>query len=151
MKTPESMTDYLKLTDAQKMGLHLGLHPLVIHLIYGDIDEMPLDILGGECPTQDEYQRLDTEQATRLQAAATVQAWLNGRLHRMLRRNEKPDRRPIKPRAKPSKKRRPLSTERLTNIVDRLPGGLRGFRTYWGWLIFARAIERAHGIKGKIV
>lgn len=57
------------------------MHPLVRHLIYGDIGEMPLNVLGDECPTQEDYQRLETEQETRLQAAATVQAWLEGRLH----------------------------------------------------------------------
>lgn len=58
------------------------LHPLVRHLIYGDIGEMPLNVLCDECPTQDDYHRLDVEQDTRLQAAATVQAWFEGRLHK---------------------------------------------------------------------
>lgn len=58
------------------------LHPLVEHLIYGDIGEMPLNILGEECPSQEDYQRLGVEEDTRLQAAATVQAWLNDCLHK---------------------------------------------------------------------
>jgi len=57
------------------------LHPLVTHLLYGDIEEMPLAVLDVECPDTEKYDLLDTEQKTRLAAAATVQAWLNGRLH----------------------------------------------------------------------
>ncbi len=58
------------------------LHPIVLHLIYGDIDEMPLVVLGNECPSPSIFAQLDTEQRTRLAAAATVQAWIEGRLHK---------------------------------------------------------------------
>jgi hypothetical protein len=54
---------------------------LVNHLIYGDIEEMPLSILGDNCPDPDYYNGLDREQQTRLAAAATVLAWSQGRLH----------------------------------------------------------------------
>jgi hypothetical protein len=54
---------------------------LVSHLIYGDIEEMPLSILGDNCPSAEYYNTLDREQQTRLAAAATVLAWSQGRLH----------------------------------------------------------------------
>jgi len=57
------------------------LHPLVTHLLYGDIEEMPLAVLDVECPDREKYESLDTEQQIRFAAAATVQAWLAGRLH----------------------------------------------------------------------
>lgn len=55
------------------------LHPLTMHILYGDIHEMPLDVLHGEVETED---GLDSEQACRVACAATVQAWIEGRLHR---------------------------------------------------------------------
>jgi hypothetical protein len=54
---------------------------LVNHLIYGDIEEMPLSILGDDCPDVEYYNTLDREQQTRLAAAATVLAWSQGKLH----------------------------------------------------------------------
>ena len=54
---------------------------LVSHLIYGDIEEMPLSILGDDCPDTNYYNTLDREQQVRLAAAATVLAWSQGRLH----------------------------------------------------------------------
>ena len=62
------------------------LHPLVEHLLFGDIDEMPLGILKiklsemGDCWT--DPSGLNEEQQTRLATAATVQAWIEGRLHK---------------------------------------------------------------------
>lgn len=58
------------------------LHPIVLHLLYGDIDEMPLSFLGSECPTQDSFQKMDEEQRIRFQVAATIQAWMDGKLHK---------------------------------------------------------------------
>ena len=58
------------------------LDPLVMHLIYGDIEEMPLQILGDECPTNEAYNKMDAEQCIRVAAAATVQAWIERRLHK---------------------------------------------------------------------
>jgi len=54
---------------------------LVRHLIYGDIEEASLAILGEDCPSHEEYNALDVEQQTRLAAAATVAACLQGVLH----------------------------------------------------------------------
>ena len=54
---------------------------LVSHLIYGDIEEMPLSILGDDCPDTSYYNTLDRERQVRLAAAATVLAWSQGRLH----------------------------------------------------------------------
>jgi hypothetical protein len=50
----------------------VALDRLVRHLIYGDIEEASLAILGEDCPTYEEYNALDVEQQTRLAAAATV-------------------------------------------------------------------------------
>lgn len=55
------------------------LFPIVTHLIYGDTEEIDLGVLGEIGAGDDE---LDIEQLIRLQAAASVQAWLEGRLHR---------------------------------------------------------------------
>ncbi len=54
---------------------------LIQHLLYGDIEEMPLSVLGDECPTSEEYNAMNAEQQTRLAAAATVAAAMEGRLH----------------------------------------------------------------------
>lgn len=54
-------------------------HPIVDHILYGDIDEMPLDVLGDDGVHCDDE---DVEQRVRGQAAASVAAWLQGRLHR---------------------------------------------------------------------
>lgn len=59
----------------------VAINQLVSHLIYGDIEEMPLSVLGDDCPDGDYYNTLDREQQIRLAAAATVQACLDGRLH----------------------------------------------------------------------
>jgi len=40
----------------------------------------------------------------------------------------------------------PISEKDLQKMVDSMPGGLDGFRIHWGWLQFARKIERAHKI-----
>lgn len=55
------------------------LHPLAEHMLYGDIEEMPLDVIGAE---DTDMGTLDTEQCIRLAAAATVQAYFDGILHR---------------------------------------------------------------------
>jgi hypothetical protein len=44
-------------------------------------------------------------------------------------------------------KRRPLAESTLRRIVNKMPGGLGGFAKTWGWLTFARRIERAHHIR----
>jgi hypothetical protein len=59
----------------------VALDRLVRHLIYGDIEEASLAILGEDCPSHEEYNALDVEQQTRLAAAATVAACLAGVLH----------------------------------------------------------------------
>jgi hypothetical protein len=59
----------------------VDLPQLVSHLIYGDIEEMPLSVLGDECPDAEYYNALDREQQIRLAAAATVKACLDGMLH----------------------------------------------------------------------
>ena len=56
------------------------LPPIVNHILYGDIHEMPLNVLGKECPRTP--LKLTIEQEVRLAMAATIQAWLKGRLHR---------------------------------------------------------------------
>lgn len=55
---------------------------IINHLIYGDIDEMPLDVLGDECPNSVDFGKMDMEQIIRLQSAATVLSWLRGELHK---------------------------------------------------------------------
>lgn len=57
------------------------LSNIVMHLLFGDIDEMTLAVLGQIAPTQKELDELDREQHIRLQCAATVQAWIENRLH----------------------------------------------------------------------
>ena len=59
----------------------ITLDNIVQHLIYGDIEEMPLSILGDDCPSAEQFAGLDQEQQTRLASAATVLACLQGRLH----------------------------------------------------------------------
>jgi len=55
----------------------------------------------------------------------------------------------MKARPKKTEIRKPLSEERLRRMVDKMPGGLDAFCTHWGWLTFARKIERAHKIGPK--
>jgi hypothetical protein len=57
------------------------LDRLARHLIYGDIEEASLAILGADCPSHEEYNAMDIEQQTRLAAAASVAACLAGILH----------------------------------------------------------------------
>lgn len=52
----------------------------------------------------------------------------------------------MKRKTKPTKKK-PLTEAKIQRIVDRMPGGLQAFCGQWGWLNFARKLERAHGIK----
>lgn len=54
-------------------------HPIVDHILYGDIGEMPLDVLADD---DMHCEHDDIEQLVRSQAAASVAAWLQGRLHR---------------------------------------------------------------------
>lgn len=42
----------------------------------------------------------------------------------------------------------PLTDEQIGAVADGMPGGSGGFLKTWGWYQFARAVERAHGIKG---
>lgn len=53
---------------------------LISHLVYGDIDEVPLSILGDDSPGFEEYNKMDVEQRTRLAAASTVSAFFDDRL-----------------------------------------------------------------------
>lgn len=39
-----------------------------------------------------------------------------------------------------------LSDSKISEIANKMPGGLEGFCKGWGWVQFARAIEEAHGI-----
>lgn len=55
---------------------------LLNHLIYGDIDEVDLSILGNDRPKGEKFLKLDDEQYTRLCAAATVKAYFENKLHR---------------------------------------------------------------------
>lgn len=55
---------------------------LIDHIIYGDIDEMPLSILGDECPIEFYYNKMDSEQQTRLACAATIKAFFENKLHK---------------------------------------------------------------------
>ncbi len=52
---------------------------LILKLIYGDIDEAPLSVLGPASMSFDEWQGLDDEQRTRLAAAATVAEYFEGK------------------------------------------------------------------------
>ncbi len=52
---------------------------LVLKLIYGDIDEVPISVLGPASMSFDERQELDEEQRTRLAAAATVAEYFAGK------------------------------------------------------------------------
>lgn len=58
------------------------LHTLVYSIIYGDMHEVPLKILGNDCPDYATYKQLDTEQKTRLAIAATVQKWFDNNKER---------------------------------------------------------------------
>jgi hypothetical protein len=64
----------------------VALDQLVRHLIYGDIEEASLAILGEDCPSHEEYNALDVEQQTRLAAAATVLTSLRNPAFSLLRR-----------------------------------------------------------------
>ena len=52
-------------------------HPLVCHIIYGDIGEVPLSVLGVNRPNAATLATMDDEQRIRLAAAATLQQWLD--------------------------------------------------------------------------
>ncbi len=52
---------------------------LILKLIYGDIDEVPLSVLGPASMSFDEWHELDEEQRTRLAAAATVAEYFAGK------------------------------------------------------------------------
>jgi hypothetical protein len=58
------------------MTLDTETSELVEKLIYGDIEIASLETLGNDCPTHEEFQKLDDEQKTRLAAAATVKHFL---------------------------------------------------------------------------
>ena len=59
----------------------VAMSQLARHLIYGDIEEASLAILGADCPTVNGFNAMDREQQIRLAAAATVAACLTGSLH----------------------------------------------------------------------
>jgi hypothetical protein len=48
---------------------------------------------------------------------------------------------------KTTPKTQPLAEETIRKIVNKMPNGLKGFCVHWGWLQFARRIEKAHRIK----
>jgi hypothetical protein len=49
------------------------LNVVVYTLLYGDLHEAPLSVLGEHCPSDEVYRSLDEEQKLRLHAAATLQ------------------------------------------------------------------------------
>lgn len=49
-------------------------------------------------------------------------------------------------KTKTPKAKKPLTEETLRRIVNKMPGGIKGFCVHWGWLDFARRIEMAHKI-----
>lgn len=51
------------------------INDLIQHILYGDIDEVPLRILDDDCPDDITYHQFDTEQQTRLAVAATIKKW----------------------------------------------------------------------------
>ncbi len=53
------------------------LHPLVLKIIYGDIQGVPLSVLGEEAPSWREYNIMDEEQGIRIDLAAFVQDWFD--------------------------------------------------------------------------
>ena len=55
---------------------------IISHFIYGDFEEMPLSVLGEECPSLEEYAKMDVEQQLRLQVAATLIAYKDNKLHK---------------------------------------------------------------------
>ncbi len=55
------------------------LHPIVAHILFGDIHEMSYSILGDAINPQS---ALDEEQQFRVAVAANVQAWIEGKLHK---------------------------------------------------------------------
>lgn len=57
---------------------------LIDYIIYGDIHEISLLILGDKCPSREELRfmaTLDVEQLTRLHIAASLTAFFQNRLH----------------------------------------------------------------------
>lgn len=55
-----------------------------------------------------------------------------------------------KPKSVKASKRvsqKPLSEEKIRKMVDLMPDGIKGFCIGWGWMTFARKIEKAHNIK----
>lgn len=50
---------------------------LVKKLIYGDIEVVSLETLGDDCPSHEDFQKMDMEQQTRLAAAATVKDFID--------------------------------------------------------------------------
>jgi len=93
-RQPALVARYGDVCDALKMAINqaekilrpnnptaITLDQLARHLIYGDIEEMTLSILGDDCPSDEQFAGMDQEQRTRLAAAATVLACLQGRLH----------------------------------------------------------------------
>ena len=66
--------DYFQNKKAKKV------HPLVKFIIYGDVDEIPHDILGEELCS--DYINFDEEQMLRFSIACAVQAYFEGKLHK---------------------------------------------------------------------
>lgn len=63
--------------------MHAEIDEIVQRLIYGDIEDVSLAVLGEDCPSPERLAEMDDEQRLRLAAAATVRVWLDdrGRLH----------------------------------------------------------------------
>lgn len=55
------------------------IHPLVKFIIYGDVDEIPHNILGEHYCEDNNF---DDEQMLRLNIASAVQAYFEGKLHK---------------------------------------------------------------------
>jgi hypothetical protein len=59
-------------------------HPLVTKILYGDVDEVPWDVIKDECLLDENgnvdvnwANELDEEQYLRVAIASTVQKWFN--------------------------------------------------------------------------
>ena len=60
--------------------LMTNLDEMIIFVIYGDIWECPLEVLGAEGPTSEEFEEMDIEQQLRVQIAASLVAYRDGKL-----------------------------------------------------------------------
>lgn len=59
------------------------IEQIVDMILYGDVHETPIKILGKKCPSQDKWEGMDEEQHLRLAIAATVKEKLRGHKFRL--------------------------------------------------------------------